>query len=51
MPSGYTNCACHDCMDVAISSDITKPELCWECETEGCEPGGDCQRDDAYGEI
>lgn len=56
--SGYTPCACRDCMDVAISSDTSKPELCAECEEAGCEPaavlvadlvvGTDCQRDDAY---
>ena len=43
--SGYTSCACRDCMDVAISNDITKPDLCLPCEGAGCEPNnGECQR-------
>ena len=51
--SGYTHCACRDCMDTTVSSDWTKPELCSECKDAGCEPGQsesdayDCQRDDA----
>lgn len=61
--SGYTPCACRDCMDTTMPSDMTKPELCSECADAGCEPfrPGDsdyesppgymrgCQRDDAYG--
>lgn len=58
--SGYTNCACRDCMDVAVSSDMHKPELCSECQKAGCvaiAPYNDgvqfcsayeCQREDAY---
>lgn len=55
--SGYTPCACRDCMDTTMPSDMTKPELCSECEDAGCEPGQsesdayDCLRDDAYGEV
>lgn len=63
--SGYTHCACRDCMDTTVSSDVSKPELCSECKEAGCMPlpayastdsprvGGqwDCQRDDAYGEC
>lgn len=30
--SGYTPCGCRDCMEIAISSDVTKPELCSACE-------------------
>ena len=57
--SGYAPCACRDCMDTTVSSDITQPELCSECADAGCEvfPRGfnnssvvwECQRDDAYG--
>lgn len=36
--SGYTPCACRDCMDDTMSSDMTKPELCSECSDAGCEP-------------
>lgn len=51
MASGYTDCACRDCFDIAISSDTSKPELCNECEDAGCDAEGcsECTRDDAYG--
>lgn len=61
MSSGYTPCACRDCMDVTISSDMSKPELCEECAEAGCANHGnlpeymtayglgyECQREDAY---
>lgn len=58
--SGYTHCACRDCMDTTMSSDIARPELCTECADAECEifPRGfdnssvvwECQRDDAYGD-
>lgn len=59
--SGYAPCACRDCMDTTMSSDMAQPELCAECADAGCEihvgseptiwhPGVECQRDDAYGE-
>lgn len=59
--SGSTPCACRDCMDVAMSGDWTRPEVCEECREAGClnythrpnldfegGPGFGCQRDDAY---
>jgi len=48
--SGYTDCACRDCFDVAIDGD-GKPALCGDCEQAGCsiEGDGECQRADAYG--
>jgi len=57
--SGYTLCACRDCMDAVMSSDVENPELCEECENAGCvifDPRSmglrtsyaECQRDDAY---
>jgi hypothetical protein len=47
--SGYTHCACRDCMDTTVSSNVRKPELCAECADAECDrDGGDCQRDDAY---
>ncbi len=60
--SGYTPCACRDCMDVAMSSDVTKPELCEACKGADCRDWNSqvgqehhswftCQRDDAYGEC
>lgn len=57
--SGYTPCACRDCMDTTVSSDTAKPELCSECAEAGCDSWSsreglsafECQRDDAYGEC
>lgn len=60
--SGYTFCACRDCMDVTVSDDMAQPELCSECQDAGCEPwkttgepmsgwyglAYECQREDAY---
>jgi hypothetical protein len=59
--SGCSPCACRDCMDTAVSADMTKPDLCTECTDAGCSPWRDgeelkaldgrfyeCQRDDAY---
>lgn len=57
--SGYTPCACRDCMDIAMGG------MCLLCEEAGCEPYApdsadynalpshmrECQRDDAYGEA
>jgi len=62
MTSGYTNCACRDCMDITVSGDTNNPGKCFECQEAGCEtfrigdPDYDmlpstmkeCQRDDAY---
>jgi hypothetical protein len=59
--SGYTPCACRDCMDTTVSSDTARRELCEACEDAGCTNhsnlpgfmagyglGYECQRDDAY---
>jgi hypothetical protein len=48
--SGYTDCACRDCFEIAISS-TDAPELCHECVEAGCEPNAEqeCLRDGAYG--
>jgi hypothetical protein len=40
--SGYTQCACRDCFEITISSDVRKPELCSDGEAAGCD-GGECQ--------
>jgi hypothetical protein len=48
--SGYTDCACRDCFDVAMS-DVRRHPLCSDCEDAGCEPfDHECCREDAYGE-
>lgn len=61
--SGYTHCACRDCMDTTVSSDVSKPELCELCSEAGCVAIApynervqfcttyECQRLDAYGEA
>jgi hypothetical protein len=50
MASGYTDCACRDCFDIAVSSDVKKPALCSECKAAGCsEYCSECSRPDAYG--
>lgn len=38
--SGYVPCACRDCFEIAIASDVTKPTLCCECQAEGCDVSG-----------
>lgn len=50
--SGYQDCACRDCFDIAIGDG--KPTLCYECDAAGCVKFNtnlptyifDCQRDD-----
>ena len=37
--SGYTHCACRDCMDTVMSSDTSKRELCEACKEAGCSVG------------
>jgi hypothetical protein len=47
--SGYCDCACRDCFEIAISSvgDIVGTVLCYECKEAGCEAqDSDCQRED-----
>jgi len=48
--SGYTDCACRDCFDVAVSGDMASPNLCQDCAEAGCSGAGDaeCSRADAY---
>ncbi len=51
MTSGYTHCACRDCMDTTVSRETTRPELCSDCIDAGCDDDGsrECAREDAYG--
>ena len=46
--SGYTPCACRDCMETAISDDMRKPEMCHECQDAGCEHDSECQGEHSY---
>jgi hypothetical protein len=41
MTSGYTDCACRDCFEIAISSDDKKPALCNLCQEAECSANGD----------
>jgi len=46
--SGYTYCACRDCMEIAIGE--SGKALCHACEDAGCETNeGECLADGAYG--
>jgi hypothetical protein len=47
--TGYCDCACRDCFDIAIGT--LGEALCNDCEEAGCEAGEDCEcsRPDAYG--
>lgn len=54
--SGYTHCACRDCMDTVVSKNMARPELCSDCHAAGCGDAGattwpECQRNDASGEC
>lgn len=43
--SGYHDCPCRDCFEIAIGcDDYGNPDLCHECEESGCDPDGnsDC---------
>lgn len=47
--SGYCDCACRDCFEIAIGE--PGEALCLECEEAGCEAQADqeCQAPGAYG--
>jgi len=49
--SGYTDCACRDCFEIAVSNDVTIPDYCNQCEGL-CGPehdlSGECQAEGAY---
>lgn len=38
--SGYHDCPCRDCFEIAIGCDDDKPDLCNACEDAGCDPDG-----------
>jgi hypothetical protein len=44
--SGYVNCGCRDCFEVAIGG---PGDLCHECKEASCDPSRECQRPGAYG--
>lgn len=48
--SGYTNCACRDCFEIAVSNAMSDPDLCQECSEAGCErdESCECKRPETY---
>ena len=46
-PSSLRPCACQDCTDLTVG---IVGEMCSECESDGCEYGEECNREDAYGD-
>lgn len=44
--SGYVDCACRDCFNIAIGE--AGRALCHACEEAGCEKDCECERSDAY---
>ena len=44
--SGYRDCACRDCFEIAIGE---PGAFCSECEEAGCEPDSECCSPNAYG--
>jgi hypothetical protein len=49
MASGYVDCACRDCFDIAVGDDDKDSAFCGLCADAGCTTSGECQRPDAYG--
>lgn len=46
--TGYCDCACRDCFEIAIGE--AGKALCHDCESAGCEANnGECQAPGAYG--
>ena len=40
--SGYTQCRCRDCFEIAVSDDDDSPDFCGACEEAGCEDDSEC---------
>ena len=45
--SGYVDCACPDCFEIAIGEH--GKDFCHACEEAGCDGEGECQAEGAYG--
>lgn len=41
--SGYTDCACRDCFEIAISDCHDEPGMCLKCKEAECEPDSECR--------
>ena len=42
--SGYTSCACPGCFEIAVSDDVTSPDLCNQCE-DTCDGESSCEKE------
>lgn len=50
MSSGYHDCPCRDCFEIAIGDDEDgEPSMCHACEKAGCDGDGECDAPGAYG--
>lgn len=47
MTTGYVDCACRDCFEIAIGT--AGESFCHDCEEAGCELNAECQSEHAYG--
>jgi hypothetical protein len=47
--SGYCDCKCRDCFEIAIADDTDESAFCNECEEAGCEEDEECCCEGAYG--
>lgn len=46
--SGYTECACRDCMEVAIGNNEPGGAYCWACAESDCTRDSDCNAPHTY---
>jgi hypothetical protein len=47
--TGYTDCACRDCFEIAIAGADNERALCNACGDAGCSPDdGECEAPHAY---
>lgn len=51
MSSGYCDCSCRDCFEIAIADDTKTGAMCHACEEAGCEPDSECQAPQVDEEI
>lgn len=45
--SGYCDCQCRDCFEIAIGDE--GEAFCSECEEAGCDGDGECEAPGTYG--
>jgi hypothetical protein len=47
--SGYCECLCRDCFEIAIENEDGFGAFCLGCKEAGCEQNKECCQDSAYG--